>query len=343
MAEHQSLLRPRDEENDDASSQNRFASSFTSSKTWTKVLAGSGALVLAATFALSGIKSNSSSSLTSSGGTRSHHLGGEAASVQPNASIKLHTAEQPAALGGVWAGEGADGLPIKTWFCNKCKKVMDNRQSYSVVMYEKCVGRMFEYRYNMCTREEWNEKFCPSSSPDDDNCGEGGAGPISKSLCGECKVAMGCPYKGYDGTCYAGADAGLGSFISESNGFISAGEGDESTQRHPDRSKETCSKCENLMYDWKSNTCTREEWESTPKHEKFYCTIRKPDRVRYAEAKNRCVEKVHEAQKDCMKDRDCPLNHDFFQCCAAKAIGGDNGGIDSYCSRGKMEERGVRW
>jgi hypothetical protein len=62
MAEHQSLLRPRDEENDDASSQNRFASSFTSSKTWTKVLAGSGALVLAATFALSGIKSNSSSS-----------------------------------------------------------------------------------------------------------------------------------------------------------------------------------------------------------------------------------------------------------------------------------------
>ena len=94
------------------------------------------------------------------------------------------------------------------------------------------------------------------------------------------------------------------------------------------------------MYDWKSNTCTREEWESTPKHEKFYCTIRKPDRVRYAEAKNRCVEKVHEAQKDCMKDRDCPLNHDFFQCCAAKAVGGDNGGIDSYCSRGKMKERG---
>lgn len=176
--------------------------------------------------------------MTSSGGTRSHHLGGEAASVQPNASIKLHTAEQPAALG---------------------------------------------------------------------------------------------------------ADAGLGSFISESNGFISAGEGDESTQRHPDRSKETCSKCENLMYDWKSNTCTREEWESTPKHEKFYCTIRKPKELRYAEAKNRCVEKVHEAQKDCMKNRDCPLNHDFFQCCAAKAIGGDNGGIDSYCSRGKMEERGVRW
>ena len=134
MAEHQSLLRPRDEENDDASSQNRFASSFASSKTWTKVLAGSGALVLAATLALSGIKSNSSSSLTSSGGTRSHHLGGEAASVQPNASetIKLHTADQPAALGEDWAGEGADGKPIKTWFCNKCKNVMDNRQSYSV-------------------------------------------------------------------------------------------------------------------------------------------------------------------------------------------------------------------
>ena len=120
--------------------------------------------------------------MTSSGGTRSHHLGGEAASVQPNASIKLHTAEQPAALGGVWAGEGADGLPIKTWFCNKCKKVMDNRQSYSVVMYEKCVGRMFEYRYNMCTREEWNEKFCPSSSPDDDNCGEGGGGTHFEEL-----------------------------------------------------------------------------------------------------------------------------------------------------------------
>jgi hypothetical protein len=49
MAEHQSLLRPR-EANDDAF---RFASS-SSSKTWTKVLAGSGVMVLATTLALSG-------------------------------------------------------------------------------------------------------------------------------------------------------------------------------------------------------------------------------------------------------------------------------------------------
>ena len=72
MAEHQSLLRPR-EANDDAF---RLASS-SSSKTWTlKVLAGSGAMVLATTLALSGgNKGNSvsSSSLATSGTTRSSH------------------------------------------------------------------------------------------------------------------------------------------------------------------------------------------------------------------------------------------------------------------------------
>ena len=100
MAEHQSLLRPR-EANDDAF---RLASS-SSSKTWTKVLAGSGAMVLATTLALSGgNKGNSvsSSSLATSGGTtRSHHHLGEAASSQgvesshASKTIKLHTACAP--------------------------------------------------------------------------------------------------------------------------------------------------------------------------------------------------------------------------------------------------------
>jgi hypothetical protein len=96
MAEHQSLLRPR-EANDDAFSSHRFASS-SSSKTWTKVLAGSGAMVLATTLALSGNKGNLSSSSLVTSGTRSHHHLGEAASqVQSHASktIKLHTACAP--------------------------------------------------------------------------------------------------------------------------------------------------------------------------------------------------------------------------------------------------------
>ena len=96
MAEHQSLLRPR-EANDDAFSSHRFA--FTSSsKTWTKVLAGSGVMVLATTLALSGNKGNfSSTSLTTTSGTRSQLGEGEAASVQSHASktIKLHTACAP--------------------------------------------------------------------------------------------------------------------------------------------------------------------------------------------------------------------------------------------------------
>ena len=98
MAEHQSLLRPR-EANDDAF---RLASS-SSSKTWTKVLAGSGAMVLATTLALSGNKGNSSSSssLATTSGTRSHHRLGEAASSQgvesshASKTIKLHTACAP--------------------------------------------------------------------------------------------------------------------------------------------------------------------------------------------------------------------------------------------------------
>ena len=101
MAEHQSLLRPREANDDDAFSSHRFASS-SSSKTWTKVLAGSGAMVLATTLALSGGNTGNSvrsSSLATSGGTRSsHHRLGEAASSQSShasKTIKLHTACAP--------------------------------------------------------------------------------------------------------------------------------------------------------------------------------------------------------------------------------------------------------
>ena len=91
------------------------------------------------------------------------------------------------------------------------------------------------------------------------------------------------------------------------------------------------------MYDWKSNTCTREEWESTRNKEKFYCTIRKPRELRYAEAKVRCYKKVDKAWHDCVKNRGCPLNNDFSECCRAKAVGGDLGGRDSYCKRSKLK------
>ena len=104
MAEHQSLLRPREANDDASSSSHRFAFTSSSSKTWTKVLAGSGVMVLVTTLALSGNKGNLSSSssslVTTTSGTRSHHLGeGEAASSVQSShaskTIKLHTACAP--------------------------------------------------------------------------------------------------------------------------------------------------------------------------------------------------------------------------------------------------------